>query len=278
MRHIQFIAVLLTVAATTTQGQVIDSIPSEQIRLAHESIDTGLVIQMSYGFGRMRHNDLVGNYADNRLVEFHLGWRNWQSIPSLDIPGLRQSMLFYGATTPSDESGKVSSETSRFGLRTSSGYGWANATGMLLPYNSSAMVWTKLDIDAALLDSVDRGLLQDFDDARRFGHSIETGVELIAGNGLSVRFGVERALVFPRHLFFKEMLSSIIQGVLADGVGMTSAFAVGSRSMSPLVSFVLSSAIRFGISELRRDEMNWPFDSAPPLVFDTFEIGIAYAF
>jgi hypothetical protein len=278
IRLLSFFLLLLSFGRTA--GQQPDSISGEHIRLARQLIDTGLIIQAKYGFGRMRHIDFTGSYADNRLVEFHIGWRNRQSISALDIPGLRQTSLFYGSTTTSDQNanGRLASESARFGMRTSSGYGWVSSTGMLLPYSSSSIVWTKLKGDATLLGGSDSSILRDFRDVQRFGNAIESGVELISENGLAVRVGVERTLVFPRHLAFKELVSSIIQGGLADAVGETSARAVGSRITSPLVSFILSSAIRFGISELRREEMNWPFDSAPPLVFDTFEVGLAYTF
>jgi len=245
------------------------------------SIDTGLSIRGMYGFGRMIHNDVVGAFADHRIIEGHLAFRNTQWVYTADstiIPGLRLSSLFYGSrTTPSDGDG-ISSESSRFGARSAGGYGWANQAGMILPYSSSSIVWTKLDLDPLLLDSADRGIFADFDDATRFGTAIEAGVEVISSNGFSAGLGVERNMVFPRHLVFKEIVASIIQSGLAELAGSVIVKFSNSRIAGPLAAFIVSNGIRFAISELRRKEMNWPFTSSPPLVFDSFTIGVAYTF
>ena len=143
MSDILLMVVLMGTTAAATNAQVTDSVSREYIDLARQSVDTGLVIQFKYGFGRMQHIDLIESYATNRLVEFHVGIRNWQSIDTLDIPGLRQTSIFYGTAQNPGNITTLPSKRSRFGLRTATGYGWANSSGMLLPYNSTSLVWTK---------------------------------------------------------------------------------------------------------------------------------------
>jgi hypothetical protein len=278
MRRTVIIPLLLVAALAAASSQPSDATGGEQLPIVRQAIDTGLVVAGKYGFGQMLHVDLVESYAANRLVEVLAGWRNWQRLDELDIPGLRQTSLFYGFTESVDEPGKLPSTSSRFGFRTASGYGWGNSSGMLLPYTSSSMVWTQLRIDQGSLETFDRSVLRHFDDAYRFGHATEIGLELIAENGVAVSAGFDRTLVFRRHIFFKELLSTIIQDGVADAVAITSARMIRSRIASPIVSFILSSAVRFGVSQLRRQQMNWPFESDPPLLFDTFELGLAYTF
>ncbi len=260
------------------QAQLMDSASQVHIILARQVIDTGIIIRGTYGFGSMQHVDLVESYANNRLLEIHAGVRGKQFLDGFDIPGLRQLSLFFGsATTLKGETGH-STERTRFGLRTVGGYGWVGSAGMFLPYTGSSIVWSSLRIDEATLGSSDKEIVHEYNDNYRYGGSSEAGLELVSENGIAINIGIERNLVFPRHLVFQEFISSLLQGGIAEIVGMTSAKMLASKSSSPIVAFVLSSAVRFGISELRRKDMNWPFTSAPPLVFDTFQMGVGYTF
>lgn len=244
-------------------------------------IDTGFTIRGMYGFGRMRHKDATGTFADIRILEGHLGWRNTQWVYTADstiIPGLRLSTLFYGSRTAAPGDKGTPSDGSRFGFRTAGGYGWVNPAGMILLYSASSGVWTSIDIDMLLLDTNDRGIFSDYVDARRFGSAIEAGVEIISSGGFSANIGIERNLVFPRHLVFKEALASIIQSGLADLAGNMIVRFTNSKIAGPITAFILSNAVRFAISELRSKEMNWPFTSTAPIVFDSFTIGATYTF
>lgn len=281
MKTLSSVLVALLASITMANGQERGNHTNPPPPASLRTIDTGFTIRGMYGFGRMIHKNVVGAYADNRIVEGHLGWRNTQWVSTADstvIPGLRLSTFFYGSRAAVTDDDGIASESSRFGLRTAGGFGWVNEAGMILPYSSSAVVWTKLDMNSALLDSVDRGIFSDYIDARRFGSAIEAGVEIISAEGFSANIGIERNIVFPRHLVFKEFLSSIIQSGLADLAGNVIVKFSNSKIAGPISSFILSNAVRFAISELRRKEMNWPFTSPPPLVFDSFTIGAAYSF
>ncbi|HAW08262.1 MAG TPA: hypothetical protein DCW42_03700 [Bacteroidetes bacterium] len=47
---------------------------------------------------------------------------------------------------------------------------------------------------------------------------------------------------------------------------------------TPIVNFVLKNGLSYGLYELRRSKMNWPFNSASPYVFETFKVGMSYKF
>lgn len=269
---------LLTLAcASLLNAQGGNPVPPTELH----SIDTGLSIRAMYGFGRMAHKDAIGTYADNRVMEGGVGWRNTQWVYTADstlIPGMRLTTLFYGLRTTAPDDSGISSESSRLGIRSAGGYGWVNQAGMILLYSTSAVVWTKLDMDLAVPDSIDRAIYSDFIGVRRFGSAIEAGVEIISAEGFSATVGIERNMVFPRHLVFKEFLASIIQSGLADLAGNVIVKFSNSKISGPISAFVLSNVVRFAISELRCKEMNWPFSSAPPLVFDSFTTGVTYTF
>jgi hypothetical protein len=51
-----------------------------------------------------------------------------------------------------------------------------------------------------------------------------------------------------------------------------------SPSAAPVVNFMLKSALTYGMYELRKDKMNWPFNSDSPLTYDQFKFGLTFIF
>jgi len=272
---------LAVVIVSTAYAQPAQLAPLPEPPPPVQCIDTGLSIRATYGFGRLLHKDLIEDYAADNLWEVHLAFRNTQSVTTRDgvtIPGMRLSSFFFSSRSSLADGGGFASSAARFGLRTASGYGWMSEAGMVVPYSSGSMIWTNVDVGTTNVDSRDRSILADYNDARRFGTAIEMGLEVISENGLALGAGIERHLVYPRHLVFTWMLSSGIQSILSETAGTALTRMSGSPVAGPIVAFLISNGIRFGISELQRDEMYWPFTSAPPLVYDAFELSVAYTF
>ena len=47
---------------------------------------------------------------------------------------------------------------------------------------------------------------------------------------------------------------------------------------APVVRFLLEGALQYGFYELRKDDVNWPFDTDAPLVVDMFKLGVTTRF
>ena len=82
-----------------------------------------------------------------------------------------------------------------------------------------------------------------------------------------------------RHLFWKWAGSGIIeaasQGMLDHFIGK---IGKSSPMALPIVSVILKSALSYGIYELRQEKMNWPFNSAAPLSYDQWKVGVTFNF
>ena len=91
--------------------------------------------------------------------------------------------------------------------------------------------------------------------------------------------GFERSIVFERHLFWKWAGSSIIE-LIAHGLldAFINKILDSSPAAGPIVSFLLKSALGWGIYELKQDKMNWPFTSEPPIAFDNIKFGVTFVF
>jgi hypothetical protein len=51
-----------------------------------------------------------------------------------------------------------------------------------------------------------------------------------------------------------------------------------SSNNSPIAYFILKNAISYGMFELRRKNMNWPTETVPPFMFDTYKVGFSLVF
>jgi hypothetical protein len=60
--------------------------------------------------------------------------------------------------------------------------------------------------------------------------------------------------------------------------GFIHAIMKSSPTAGPIINFVLKNALAYGLYELRRENMNWPFNSAEPLLFDSFKAGFTFTF
>jgi len=91
--------------------------------------------------------------------------------------------------------------------------------------------------------------------------------------------GYEISSVFPRHLFWKHLGSFVIEQV---GVGLLEQFIdevmYSSPAAGPVVNFLLKNGFLFAFSQLKKEKMNWPFDSTSPLTHENFKFGVQFTF
>jgi len=108
---------------------------------------------------------------------------------------------------------------------------------------------------------------------------MEGGVKLRLVPLVIIDVGFERAIVFRRHLFWKWVGSVALEGMANWGMdAFIDRVLQSSPAAVPVVSFVLKNALSYGVYQLRKDTMNYPFDSEAPLFLDTFKFGATFVF
>ncbi|MEY3386646.1 MAG: hypothetical protein RIR53_1457 [Bacteroidota bacterium] len=169
-----------------------------------------------------------------------------------------------------------------FGFVDESGYGYAigeNSSIRLLVTDQST--WTSVSPQTYGNDvGPDQWQhVRDFTGTLRFGSTMAPTIEWKMGSLLSVRANYTWTQVLPRHMFWYWAGSELIEGV-ADGIAkaMISSFGRSSSASLPVMNFVLRNAVAYGIRELRRDKMNWPFDTAAPLNITSWNVGLSLTF
>jgi|GEM_PF-327573 len=201
---------------------------------------------------------------------------------------------------------KLNAELWRFGFGTMSGYGYQFGGSAIIPYQTNSMVWTRLDFQKpagiqlfalngkypntdvqleggfapdGINQTEENEILDQFNETFRFGQMTEAGIRVQVIPLLSFNAGFERSLVFPRFMVWKSLGSSVIEWV---GLGAADFFTRevlnSSPAAGPIINFLLKNAVSFGMYQLRRDKMAWPFDSAFPLTIDSWKFGLTFSF
>jgi hypothetical protein len=119
----------------------------------------------------------------------------------------------------------------------------------------------------------------DFNKTLRIGSTAEGGIIIPLGPMLNLQASYDRTIVFPRHMVWIHMGSAIIEAAGQSMIdGFVHAIYKSSPFAAPIVSFILKNGLSYGLYELRREKMNWPFESAEPLLFDTYKVGVKFIF
>ena len=245
------------------------------------------VIEMSYGISRISLEGMQSNFADAGALELKLGYST-QRKSGYGKNVLRYlngfSFLSLASTDLNSKENTFSghhTQTWQFGAGWKDGYGVELGKTAIMPYTSGALQWSRFNFldNTWSLSSNDRNLIDNFNEDFRFGTFSESGINLQIVPFITLQGKYERAIVFPRHLFAKQMGSMLVETI---GSGLIGEFIDNVLESSPvagtLVNFILRSGYSYGIYELRQSEMNWPFGGEAPLSYDTYKIGMTFTF
>lgn len=246
-------------------------------------------IDLNYGFTELSHHQDVfgGEFSSNNTFELRLGFDKSKPyygndvVYKIDYNYILLSNTSELSTKRKDEDfSKVRTESWRFGLGGTNGFGYKFSDNISLGLGEgNSIVWNKISLKDSLTDPKDKAQFDYIGDGFRFGAQTEANINLKFADFIGVNVGYERTAIFPRHLFWYWAGSEIIRsagsglvGVFVREVGKSSPEAV------PVVNFILKNALNYGFYELRKKNMNWPFDTEPPLMYDNFKIGINFNF
>jgi hypothetical protein len=116
-----------------------------------------------------------------------------------------------------------------------------------------------------------------YHDSFRFGTAFEAGVRFQVIRQISLEADYERAVVFQRHLFWKWLGSAAIEGAAQFMLDrFVEEIMDSSPYFAPVMSFLLKNGLYYGIYELRKEKMNWPFNSEAPVTIDQFKVGVTF--
>ncbi|RPI16188.1 MAG: hypothetical protein EHM58_12370 [Ignavibacteriae bacterium] len=250
-------------------------------------------INISYGQANFSFKNSGMSFPDYGVIETKLGYGYLgKSYYSPNVVRYRNRFLV-GSMMANSLSLKLgdknnnsnSTKTWRFGIGTEEGYGYKiGKKSSIILYNSSTINWTRYD-EGVVIEEFELGYisrkdeLKDFYQTLRFGTSMEAGVIVPISDMLNLNVMYDRSIIFPRHMVWKHLGSMIIEGIGQSAIdGFVKAIMRSSPYAGPVVSFVLKNGLAYGLYELRKEKMNWPFNSAEPLFNESFKLGLTFMF
>ena len=244
------------------------------------------MIEVNYGMGEAKHKILGSDFAKVGLAEIKLGYSSIDEYYFDTILDLSERFFFASNVSTdlrsnNDDPLTLESDLWRFGFGWRSGYGYAIGGAAILPYIQSDITWSKLDMkeypDPSLQDDI--ALLDKYNESFRFGVSNESGIKLEFASFISVNAAYETNVIFPRHLFWKHAGSFALEAIGMSTIDFfVDEIIDSSPAAGPILNFLLKSGYSYAFYQLKKDKMNWPFDSTAPLTYETFKIGATFIF
>lgn len=241
------------------------------------------IVSFNYGSSEVHLEDFKEPFEDVNLVELKLGNMRFNSLKNsrnvLSYKSNNFSVMNITSEFSKNELDKLDFNLWRFSLNRDKGYGYQIGSQQLIFYNSLGISWSHLEVDDSILIKEDKEQIELYNNDIRFGTRAEGGIKFIILPQIVLDLNYERAIVFPRHLFWKASSSFLIESLslfLLDE--FIDEIKDSSPMATPIVNFVLKNGLSYAIYELRKEKMNWPFDSSSPLMNNSVKFGITFVF
>ncbi len=219
-------------------------------------------LDLKYGFTRFYgFKELPGNFYYASEFAFASNQSSHLKFPQFPYQGL-------------------TTDSWRFGLGYRNGYGYefANLSRLIL-YHSSSLIWTAVDFEGSGNSPGDSATIKKYDETTRFGQSFEAGAMYSLSGMVYLNAGVENQIVFPRHNFGQWLVPLFGELIIQRTIDFFGDDLLKANKLSyPILNAVLKYTISYILYTLKRNDMNWPFESASPMTYTTYKLGITLMF
>ena len=125
----------------------------------------------------------------------------------------------------------------------------------------------KLSSDANPIIIAPKSQLEKFDNVIRFGTTNSAGLQVKVSRMFSFGAEYETDIIFPKHLAFKQFGSFFIELLSQTGIDyLTKGVLLKAIPQGvPVIYFLLKNGLSYLFYTLKKDEMNWPFNTEAPL-------------
>jgi len=246
-------------------------------------------IELSYGLGELKHKNLQTKFNSPILVEIKLGRRILKPIQRYKLIQVTDNYLFTSYIKDNIQSvnntSKISSEIWRFGVGHRKGYGYDFGSFAILPYYQMGLVMNKINLnlpnqDNYIIPPDDIPILNNFENKLKFGTTNIGGVDFRVSSLLGIGVSYETAIIFPYYKVWKQFGSFIIETFSQTGIDflMKGVIIKSMPEVAPVLYFILKNGLSYFFFTLKQENMNWPFDTVPPLTFEALKFNLNISF
>lgn len=245
-------------------------------------------IELDMGFSNPFYHENVfkEKFAKIGMLDLKLGFEHLKTLSGHGLVQKSKSNYFflqnYNNNLPFSEQkyDELNLEAWRAGLSFRKAYIYDLGSGTKLQlYNTDGFGWTLLRFPVNAKTTLDQASIDLFGKDLRFGNQTEGGLKFSITDNIGINAGFERALVYPRFMFWYWAGGEIVYYSGEECINMfVKSIEKSSPEFAPIVYFLLQNAWSYGYYELRKDRMNWPFETVPPFMFETFKLGLSFRF
>jgi hypothetical protein len=281
--YILILAVILTSKPTDTFSQ------SNQFGFGSFYSGTRDFVEISYGLGDLKHNNLntsFNSFAQNEII---LGRRTLKPIVSYKLIKFSDNYLYssyvedYKEGSNNDQ--KLSFDIWRFGFGYRKGFGYNFGSIAILPYYHMGLGWNKINLslpnaENPFVSSEDLAILQHYEDQIKFGTSNIGGVDIRISQLFGIGASYETAVIFPYYKVWKQFGSFFIETIAQTGIDFLTEGVIikAMPEVAPVFYFIVKNGLSYFFYTLKQEEMNWPFDTKAPLTLETVKFSLKITF
>lgn len=241
-------------------------------------------ISLNYGFGKNSHIDFLETLSKPNLAEVRFGYTTERTLKQHENL-MRYQHRFLSFTTSSNKLGKkadvgdVELNMTRLSMGWDEGYGYVWGKTAIILYNSNGIAWNQTKVEQAPTNLSDANLLAYHGDDFRIGTKSEGGIKFQIVPAFVIDASYERGAIYPRLLFWKAAGSSLIEHIGSEWVeDFVQEIFDSSPIAVPIVNFVLMNGYSYLVYDFRKEKMNFPFNTTPPFMYETFKVGMSFIF
>jgi hypothetical protein len=281
--YILILAVILSSKPTDTFCQ------SNQFGFGSFYSGTRDFVEISYGLGDLKHNNLNTSFNSLAQNEIILGRRTLKPIVSYKLIKFSDNYLYSSYIEDykegSNNDPKLSYDIWRFGFGYRKGFGYNVGNIAILPYYHMGLGWNKINLslpnaENPFVSSEDLATLQHYEDQIKFGTSNIGGVDIKISQLFGIGASYETAVIFPYYKVWKQFGSFFIETIAQTGVDFLTEGVIikAMPEVAPVFYFIVKNGLSYFFYTLKQEEMNWPFDTKAPLTLETVKFSLKITF
>jgi hypothetical protein len=256
--------------------------------------DSRPMIELNYGLGKLEHDNFgEGRFGDIGSFELKLGYSEIDTHYEDYLLELDSRYIFAGKIDNKIRSDnelqdhQYISESFRIGIGNRQGYGYKFGPAALIPYNQSALLWNKFNklernkpVPPGFIDLTDpQEVVDRYGDSFRFSSLSEAGAKFEIANMFAFNVSYEGTVIYPRVKVWKWLGSYVIE---QSGYAALGEFVeeIMDRvpAAGPIMNVLLRGGYQYAFYLLKKEKMNWPFETEAPLSYEQFKFGITLTF
>jgi hypothetical protein len=237
-------------------------------------------VSLEAGVGTPMFSVLNGDINPTQQYGIRFGFeRNYTQSSSSNFVFQGETGFFISTQrTPSPSTDRALATGVQFGTFETEGLGYSlGGNSSLVFFNGNGSAWTifdKISAPESTITTFDPdGVLASYGSGSlRFGKTYTNGIALNLGD-ISLTGSFDNTLVYRRHL--------VLQWYLSESVETISNYFVNSLArrvfraqpdISPVVAWVMQTALNYGWYRMRSTQMTFPFNSEAALRYDAFVV------